>query len=291
MKYNRMLLIVVLVVIACASVQADDYQPAELTSMGEVKGTTQLYINWNRSLTEKEKGFLATVPEGSDSSGQKYYELIEACFRAGIAHANSAPEYGWKGANGIVYDYAYYCRLLQPADAPHTFILRVPTVAGPQGPTGPAGTTGTQGPQGIVGPAGPQGPQGPPGQDGAVIIERPIVWCGSPNPARYDTGGAYRGPSQSSQTWGGMSASYTWVDQEYWQIDCGPGDPGPEGPPGEPGPPGDPGDPGDPGGDGPPGPPGPPCPPPDPSPDPECPSGGDDDNPGADLDPSPGRSS
>lgn len=93
-----------------------------------VEGQTQLIVDWGRPLTSVERAFLATVPKGCDPSGQSLEGLIEACFRTvpPIAHAESAPYYGWKDGNDVVYDYSYYCRLLQPADASHRVRLRIP---------------------------------------------------------------------------------------------------------------------------------------------------------------------
>ncbi len=76
-----------------------------------------LVVNRTRPLTRAESEFLKTVPNGKDSDGQSYRDLIEVAFRSGIAHAETAPSYGTVDNNGVVYDYSYYCRLVQPADA------------------------------------------------------------------------------------------------------------------------------------------------------------------------------
>ena len=101
--------------------------PAQSVEFG---GKTQLYIDWIRPLTAAEVAFLATVPEGCDRDGQSFKGVVEACFRANIPHV-TAPYYSWKDRNGVVYNYAYYCRLLQPADAPHTWRLCLPTATLP----------------------------------------------------------------------------------------------------------------------------------------------------------------
>lgn len=100
-------------------------QPTEVV----VEGKTQLYVNWARPLTAVESAFLVTAPQGCDADGQSYRKVVEVCFRGGIAHAESAPYYGYVDRRGTCYDYSYYCRLLQPADAPHTFRVRVPMPA------------------------------------------------------------------------------------------------------------------------------------------------------------------
>lgn len=105
--------------------------PTEPTYV-EFSGRTQLYINWARPLTQTESAFLATVPEGADSSGQSFRSLIEQAFRAGVPHAASAPYYGYVDSKGTCYDYSYYCRLFQPAVAQHNWRLRLESRRLPQ---------------------------------------------------------------------------------------------------------------------------------------------------------------
>jgi hypothetical protein len=132
----RMLALIVVVLFALCGAWAQEGAPgpgmAPEPATVEFSGRTQIYINWDRPLTPTERNFLSTVPEGCDASGQSYGKLIEATFRAGIAHAESAPRYGWTDGNGVVYNYAYYCRLLQPADAPHSWRLRLPVAQLPE---------------------------------------------------------------------------------------------------------------------------------------------------------------
>lgn len=151
-------------------------QTAAVAEEKTVVAKTQLFIDWDRPLTQAEVNFLASVPDKKDASGQSYVGLIEKTFRAGIAHAPQGLKYGQRDSKGVCYDYSYYCRLLQPADAVH--VVRVPVVAGqtgaqgvpgppgPQGPAGDPGRNGAAGLTGVTGAAGPTGPQGPAGPSG-----------------------------------------------------------------------------------------------------------------------------
>jgi len=169
--------------------------PQGIEAQVTVSGTTQLRFDWNRALTVEEAAFLASVPDKRDTSGQSYRKLIEMCFRTvpPIAHPPvrvqagcgniSYLRYGQSDGN-VAYDYGYYCRLLQPADASHEFVgearVKVPVIQGPPGQPGEQGPPGTPGGRGEQGPPGPPGEQGPQGPPGICVVQQPP--CPPPPP-------------------------------------------------------------------------------------------------------------
>lgn len=238
----RHLAIVVVLLIGILPVAAQEAAPAASNAPAAsvaFEGKTQLYINWVRPLTVVERTFLASVPEGCDADGQEYRELVEACFRAGIAHANSAPRYGWIDGNGVVYNYAYYCRLLQPADASHTWRLRLPVTRLPE-----------LGQPAAVVPAA--GIAFQPATLGMFALDFlpvegknvEVPTAATPTAPCRPTGGAIErgGPAREVRE---PIAAITITPDVRDGVDGEDGEPGPEGPEGPPGPDGPPGPPGD----------------------------------------------